>query len=64
MFGDLQKSLRISSITQGTRKLLLLYVPKTLHDSGQEKMNDTCGKMVYKGIMERGFSVPLNTALF
>jgi len=60
MFGDLQLSLPIFSTTKGTGKLLLLYVPKTMHKSGQGKMNDTCGKMVHMGIMDRGFNVHLN----
>jgi len=63
MFGDLQLSLPISSTTQRTGKLLLLYVPKTLHKSGQEKMKDTYGKMVHKEIMDTGFSVHLNIAV-
>ena len=63
MFSDFRLSLPISSTTQGTGKLLLLYVPKTLHNFGQEKINVTCGKMVHKGIMDRGFSVHLNIAV-
>lgn len=56
MFADLQLRLPISSTTQGTGKLLQY--------SGQEKMNDICGKMVHKGIMDRGFSVHLNIEVF
>jgi hypothetical protein len=64
MFGDLQLNLPTSSTTQGTGKLLLLYIPKPVHYSEQEKMNDICGKMVHRGIMDIGFSVQLNTEVF
>jgi hypothetical protein len=51
-----------SMLITNTGKLLLLYIPKTQRHSEQEQMNDTCGKLMHKGMVDRGFSVQLNKA--